>query len=113
MRPKAIVLLSGGEEGYSWSLKVGISEGTKNFTGHFTVASEERRRRNRIRHKDRKFFQKRLGSLMDTYEVNHDWENGERVTLLTPKEHRNTPFGKSNQTNWIEEEEWLQEKWKN
>lgn len=108
---KDIILTSGSEEGMSWKLGLDVCENIKNFTGHFVTYGEEARRKGRIRVIDRTFFRLRLSKeMIDKYEIDHDWGNGARVTLKTPQEHRNTPLGKVNQKDWIEEEEWIQEK---
>lgn len=104
---KKIVLGSGGEEGMHWELELEVGENTKNFAGHFVTRGEEHRQKQLIRYRDIAFFQKRLGNFMEKYEIDHDWDNGARVTLKTPEEHRNTPFGKPNQRDWIQVEEWL------
>lgn len=107
---KAIYLAGSSEEGFVWKLRVEVCENTKVFCGHFAAYGENVKRKCKIRAKDKQFFYKRLGKLyLDKYEIDHDWDNGGRVTLKTPKEHRNCHFGKSNQVDWIEEEEWLQE----
>ena len=110
-RGKGMILDSGSEEGYDWVLKVEIREATKDFGGSFSIANEEGKRKQNIRGVDRAFFRLRLSEEMySKYELDHDWDNGGRVTLKTPKEHRNSYFGKTNQTDWVKEEEWLQEK---
>ena len=110
-RGKIIYLSSGSEGGFNWVLQVDIRETTKEFGGSFGFYDEEAKRKKNIRQKDAAFFIRRLsGEMYRKYEIDHDWENGGRVTLKTPKEHRNDHFGKSNQLNWTEEEEWLQEK---
>ena len=107
---KAIFLLGTSEEGFVWKLRLEVCENTKIFCGHFALYGEDVKRKHKIRAKDRQFFHKRLGGLyLNKYEIDHDWNSGGRVTLRTPKEHRNSHFGKSNQVDWIEEEEWLQE----
>ena len=109
---KKITLQCGSEEGMKWDLQLGIQENTKIYTGSFVTYGEEKKRRDQIRFKDNAFFQKRLGSIMDKYEIDHDWENEARVTLKSPLEHRNCIFGKANQKDWVEKEEWLEEKYK-
>lgn len=110
---KDITLISGSEEGFDWSLSIGIREKTKVFNGHYKIANEERKRKALIRHMDSSFFKTILPySMYRKYEVNHDWKNGARVTLLTPKEHRNTVLGKTNQSDRVMEEDWLEEKYK-
>ena len=107
---KMLYLSNSSEEGFVWKLRLEVCENTKIFCGHFALYGEDVKRKHKIRAKDRQFFHKRLGGLyLNKYEIDHDWNNGGRVTLRTPKEHRNSHFGKSNQVDWIEKEEWLQE----
>ena len=108
---KTIYLAGTSEKAFVWKLRLEVCENTKVFCGSFAVEGEDLKRKNRIRAKDRQFFHKRLGGLyLNKYEIDHDWDNGGRVTLRTPKEHRNSHFGKANQVDWVKKEEWLQEK---
>lgn len=108
---KAITLTSGREEEYMWGLRISVGPRTRMFNGYFVFYKRDKEKKN-IQTKDQMFFKKRLRKEMyDTYEIHHDWKNGGRTTLLTPKEHRNSCFSKANLNpqDWIRYEEWLEE----
>ena len=105
---KTSYLDSGSEEGYSWSLRLGVCENTKRFHGSFVlIGGEARRDKNRTRALDRYFFRQRLGDVMKKYKIHHDWDNGGVTYLLTPQEHHDI-HARTDKKDWIEKEEWLE-----
>ena len=122
MNGKNILLCSGREEGYYWRLRQYVGRTGKIGKETFDVKNHAakyrwkenkvvREDRHRIRSIDNSFFRRMLPKeMMDKYEVHHIWDSPDGIIwtfLITPEEHRNTKKGKTNQRNWMEEEEWL------
>ena len=93
-KTKNFTLLSGTEEGWQWGIKVcvvpsGHFHGKGTFRYHNSNGeTEDRRRKETLRKQDRTWcYQNIPSSIMWFVQIHHDWDDGDRMYLLTKAEH--------------------------